>query len=200
MAVNTQADYLKPEGERFQSDERPFSFKLRQHVGALIYNLVVTYLPSQVVRRATLRFFGAKIGRKTNILRGTTVFEPARLVIGNECSIGFRCLLDARGWLTIGNRVVIASDTHFLPGFHDVGAAKFDAVSQPTFVEDYAWIASRSTIESGLTIGRGGVVLTCSLVRQTVKPLEIVAGVPAKVVGERPDVMDYNPAWRPWGF
>ncbi len=200
MAINTQADHLKPEGERFQDDERPFGFKLHQHLAALIYNLVVTYVPSQVIRRATLRLFGAKVGRKTNILRGTTVAEPARLVIGDECSIGFRCLLDARGWLTIGNRVVIASDTHFLPGFHDFSAPMFDAVSQPTFVEDYVWIASRCTIESGLTLGRGAVVLTCSLVRETVEPLQVVAGSPAKVVGTRPDVMAYNPAWRPWGF
>lgn len=198
MSVEDAVSEAEDRATRYYAE--PAATSLRQHIGALVYNQIVTYIPSQFLRRTTLRFFGAKFGRHSNILRGCTVLEPGRLSVGDESSIGFRCLLDARGWLTIGNRVVIASDTHFLAGYHDFRSPTFDAVARRIFVEDYVWIASRCTIESGLTIGRGAVVLTCTLVHKSIAPLKIFAGNPARVIGTRPDNMTYNPTWRPWGF
>lgn len=170
------------------------------HVGSAFYNSVITYVPFHLVRRSALRLWGAKIGHRSTVLRGTTVLGMDRLVIGKECGIGFRCLLDARAGLTIGDRVVIASDTHFLAGEHDIRSPDFTAVFRPIVIGDYVWIASRATVECGVTLGRGAVVATCSLVRKDVAPLAVVAGVPAEVIGVRPDVMDYSPAWRPLFF
>ncbi|KQV74684.1 acetyltransferase [Aeromicrobium sp. Root344] len=170
------------------------------HVGEAFYNAVMTYVPSHTVRIATLRLWGARIGRDCSLLRGTTVLGIAHLEIGEAVSIGFRCVLDARGGLTIGSNTVIASDTHFVGAFHDVHAPDFPAILEPIVVEEFAWLAVRSTVLCGVTIGRGAVVSACSLVREDVPAMDIVAGVPAVSVGTRRSTLDYRPVFRPLFF
>ena len=174
--------------------------KIWRKFGVVLYNTALTHVPSHHVRLNALRLWGARIGRGCSILRGTTVLAIENLVIGDECSIGFRCVLDARGGLTFGSRVVVASDTHFIAGYHDIHRAGFLPVVVPTVVEDYVWLAARATVECGVTLGRGSVVGTCALVRHDVPPMKVVAGVPAREIGERPDLLDYSPVFRPWFF
>jgi len=171
--------------------------KLRNHFSAIIYNSFVTHIPFHFIRQAYLRFFGATIGKDTSIMRGTTVFDIPYLVIGNNTAIGFRCLLDARAGIAIGNHVTIASDTHIIGGGHDVNHPDFLPVPDPVVIDDYAWITSRSMILPSL-IGRGAVVAAHSVVNRDVPPLAIVGGVPAKVIGQRnPDALQYNGKFKP---
>lgn len=168
--------------------------------GVVFFNSIGTYIPFHAIRLGLLRIWGAKIGKGSSILRGSTVLDPDKLIIGDECSIGFRCVLDARGGLTIGNRVVIASDTQFIAGHHLVNSPDFSFILAPIVVEDYVWLASRVTVLCDVTIGYGAVAAACSLVRKDIGSMEIVAGVPAKVVGKREAELDYSPVFRPWGY
>ena len=107
-------------------------------------------------------------------------------------------MLDARGGITIGSNVVIASDTHIIGGYHDHNSPEFTPILEPCVIGDYVWIASRSTLLSGVTLGRGAVVGGCSMVRSDVGELEVVAGVPAKVRAMRdPKALAYRPKYRP---
>jgi acetyltransferase-like isoleucine patch superfamily enzyme len=49
-------------------------------------------------------------------------------------------------------------------------------------VGDYAWIGSSSIIMKGVTIGRGAIVATGSVVKMNVPELTVVSGNPAKAV------------------
>lgn len=170
---------------------------VREHLGAVIYNTIVTHIPSHTVRLWVLRLWGAEIGRDTSILMGTTVLGIENLRIGDRTTIGSRCLLDARGSLTIGNNVVVASDVHFVGGGHDINSPEFTAWRVPIVIEDYAWIASRATVVA-VTVGRGAVVGACALVRENVPPLTVVGGVPSKPIGTRnPDALRYSGRFRP---
>ncbi|MBO1267705.1 acyltransferase [Arthrobacter cavernae] len=170
------------------------------HAGVVLYNFVVTQVPSHNVRVGFLRAFGAEIGADSAVFRGTTVLGIRQLKIGEACVVSFRCLLDARGGLTIGNNVVIASDTQFITAHHEPNSDDFAAVTTPTVIEDSVWIASRSTILGGITVGKGAVVGACSLVRKSVEAMDIVAGVPAEVRGQRTSSLDYRPKYRPLFF
>ena len=175
-----------------------FGRKLRNRIGLVLFNTLVTHIPSHHVRLGFLRAFGSRIGSGSTIMRGTTVLDPDGLVIGEHVVIGMRCLLDARGGITVGDNVVIASDVHLIGGSHDYNDPAFQPIVQPVVVEDYVWIASRATIVGGSHLGRGAVVAACALVHGRVEPLAVVGGVPAKVLGRRdPDALRYNPAYRP---
>lgn len=54
------------------------------------------------------------------------------------------------------------------------------------------WIASRVTILPGVTIGEGAVVAAGAIVTKDVEPYSIVAGVPAKRIGERNKNLEYT--------
>ena len=168
-----------------------------RHLGTVVYNFGFTHFPSHTVRQAVLKLWGAKIGKRVGIFRGTSVLGIHELQIGDHSTIGWRCMLDARGGLAIGSNVVIASDTQFITAHHVPNSDDFRAVTAPITVEDFVWIASRSTVLDGVTIGRGAVVGAGSLVRGDVPPMTIVAGIPAQAVRERRSALDYVTTFRP---
>jgi acetyltransferase-like isoleucine patch superfamily enzyme len=168
-----------------------------QHLGTVVYNFGFTHFPSHTVRQAVLKVWGAKIGKRVGIFRGTTVLGIHALEIGDHSTIGWRCMLDARGGLVIGSNVVIASDTQFVTAHHVPNSDDFRAVTEPITVEDFVWIASRSTVLDGVTIGRGAVVAAASLVRGDVPPMAIVGGIPATVIRERRSALNYVTTFRP---
>ncbi len=171
-----------------------------RHLGVVGYNHFMTHVPSHILRQAWLRAFGAKIGRETAIFRGTTVLGIENLRIGEACVISFRCLLDARGGLTFGDNVVIASDVQFITAHHDPHSDTFAAETGPIVVEDYSWIASRATVLERVRIGRGAVVAACALVRTDVEGMAVVGGIPAKKLADRTSRLQYRPAYRPLFF
>ena len=171
--------------------------KARNRIGELLFNMFITHIPSHTIRQGFLRLFGATIGEWSTIMRGTTILDIEFLTIGNGTTIGFRCLLDARAGLWIGDNVTIASDVHFIGGGHDINHPDFLPVPIPTVVQDYVWIASRAMVLPSL-IGRGAVVAAHAVVNKDVADLDIVGGVPAKVIGKRPaESLGYTNNHRP---
>ena len=168
-----------------------------QHLGEVLYNAVWTYFPSHNLRIFMLRLWGAKVGKDCSVLRGTTVLSIANLTVGDAVSIGFRCVLDARGGVTIGSNAVIASDTHLVTGRHDIHSPDFVAILEPIVIEEFVWLAIRVTVLAGVTVGRGAVVSACSLVKNDVPDMDVVAGVPATSIGTRRSSLDYRPVFRP---
>lgn len=181
----------------FKMQGIPFSQKVRNRLGELIFNFFITHVPSHAIRQGWLRMCGAKIGKRCSILRGTTILDPSYFTIGDGVAIGFRCLFDARAGIYIGNEVTIASDTQVIGGGHDVNHPDFLPIPIPTVICDYVWIASRAMILPSM-IGRGAVVAAHAVVTKDVGELDIVGGVPAKVIGKRsPDALQYSNNSRP---
>jgi acetyltransferase-like isoleucine patch superfamily enzyme len=162
----------------------------------LVYvtNHVVAHVPSHNLRRSWYRAMGISIGPNSAIHLGTRIlfFGPGQLR-RNQVSIGANsivnrdCVLDCRGPLTIGDNVSISAEVEILtsshlwqePGFHDD--------LQPVVIEDHAWIGTRATILPGTRIGRGAVVSAGAVRGGDVPELAVVTGVPARVIGKRPD-------------
>ena len=107
-------------------------------------------------------------------------------------------MIDGRGEVTIGDNVDIAQEVNIWTEQHDYNSPSYEAIDKPVVIEDYAWVASRATILPGVTIGRGAVVASCAVVTKDVPPLAIVAGVPAKIIGTREDVLLYKHNCRSW--
>ena len=171
--------------------------RIWDRLGIVFYNFFVTHIPFYTIRHGVLRLWGAKIGKGSAIFRNTTVLGIDKIRIGENVVLSFRGMLDARGGLTIGNNVVIASDVHFITGTHDPDSDTFEYSLEPIVIGDFVWIASRSMVLEGLTVGRGAVVAAGSLVRTSIPPMTIAAGIPAKAVRERRSSLDYVTTFRP---
>jgi acetyltransferase-like isoleucine patch superfamily enzyme len=123
------------------------------------------------------------------------------LEIGDDTGIGHRTEFIIGNRISIGRHVMIANrvsfmgyDGHPLDPYararHDPPGA--DGVG-PITVKDYAWIGSDCTIVKGVTIGRGAVVASRSVVKSNVPDLTVVSGNPARPVWK----VEPPPGWEP---
>ena len=189
---------LQPDGRvaNYRMQSMGVLRKARNRIGQLLYNMLVTFIPSHHVRLAYLRLFGASIGKGSAVNRGTTILDIEFLRIGRDCCVGARCMLDARAGLWLGDNVILASDVQILGGGHDINHPDFLPVPNPTVIEDYVWIASRA-MTLPCHIGRGAVVAAQAVVIKDVGALEVVGGNPARVIGKRnPEALKYSGRFR----
>ena len=130
---------------------------------------------------------------------GVELRHGRNVFIGDRVVINRKVLLDGRGGrLVIGNDVDIAQETNIWTLEHDVNSDTHAAKGSDVTIEDHVWIASRVTILPGVRIGQGAVVASNSVVTKDVPPMAIVGGVPAKVIGQRRNRLDYQLHFRPW--
>jgi acetyltransferase-like isoleucine patch superfamily enzyme len=157
-------------------------------------NHVVCHIPSFAMRRLWYqRVLGVSFGTHAGVHLGCYIwfYGPGQLrrdglTIGAYSRINRDCCLDARGPLRIGDNVSISPEVTILTAFHRMDDPKFRVETRPVVIEDHAWVGTRATILSGVTLGRGSVVAAGAVVTRDVAPLEIVAGVPARPIGRRP--------------
>lgn len=165
-------------------------------------NYVVNKIPLHDARMEAYRRLGLKIGQGSSILMSTEVNHVTEITIGAGTIINPHCYLDGREGLLIGNNVNISSHVLLVAGSHEVqDGARFLGFAKPIIVEDYVWLCTRSTILAGNTVGYGAVVAAGAVVTKSVEPYSIVAGVPARKIGERTTNLtyhlgDYNVSWQ----
>lgn len=149
-------------------------------------------LPSQRLRRWAYRRFGMKIGQDTMIYNSCHFREPKRIVIGDFTSIGDRCILDGRAGLTIGNSVNFSTGVWIWTRQHQVNDSDFAEESAPVMIEDFAWLSCRTVVLPGVRVGQGAIVAAGAVVTKDVEPYAIVAGIPARKIGERSRDLRYR--------
>lgn len=168
--------------------------KLRKVVRAfwdvIVLGEIVQHLPSYRLRYLFYRAAGMRIGKQTAIFRKCYLQDLRNISIGDHCMIGFHCRLDGRGHLTIGSNVNISSFTIIESGSHDLET--FEPRFEPITIHDYVWIGTRALILQGVVVGEGAVIAAGSVVTRSVAPYSIVAGVPARVIGERKREIKYT--------
>jgi acetyltransferase-like isoleucine patch superfamily enzyme len=156
----------------------------------------VSYVPSMHVRNAFLRHvFGVKLAKGAVVMGHFRMRRPSRIHIGQGTVVGDRVELDGRASLFIGNHVNISSEVMIYTLQHAFNQPGFENVGAPVVVEDHVWLSTRCILLPGVRIGQGAVVAAGAVVTKDVPALAVVAGIPAKVIGQRSaDVLDYSPA------
>lgn len=154
-------------------------------------NSVMCQCPSKHLRRGWLKLMGMKINGKAIFFEGYHIRNPKGITIEDGVSIGPKVLLDGRKGLHIGKSAVIAYEAIIWTLNHDYNDINFCGKGAPVEIGEYAWICSRSIILPGIKIGKGAVVASGAIVTKNVPDYAIVAGIPAKVVGQR-EIKDYQ--------
>lgn len=151
----------------------------------------IGYLPSHLCRKFFYRLAGMKIGKGSTIHMWARFFYPPGIEIGEDTIIGDHVFLDGRSSLKIGNHTSLASEVMIYNSEHDVHDPEFGVVEESVEIGDYVFIGPRAIILPGIKIGRGAVVAAGAIATKDIPPGKIVAGVPAKVIGER-KLKDYQ--------
>lgn len=119
------------------------------YICLFIWNTIINKIPINVIRKFFLRLFGAKLSSNCKIFRRCEMIQPSGLRVGRSSSIGWFSLVDARGGITIGNNVTVASYCKMITAKHDIEDPMFKAIKDPIEIEDYAWICTGATILGG---------------------------------------------------
>jgi len=177
-----------------------FLRKINRLIIALLfysYNNVFSKLPSYSVRHLFLiKVLGYTIGHDAAIHMGC-FFTGKNITIGNNTIINRKCYLDGRGTLKIGNNVSIAPESYILTMTHDGQTSDFSPIRKTTQIDDYAWLGARVLILPGVHLGTGCIIGAGSVVTKDVPPYTVVAGSPAKNIGERNSNLSYELKYRP---
>ena len=156
-------------------------------------------IPFHSIRNLFYSLAGMKMGSKSSIHMGARIFDPAHISIGVGTLIGEKATLDGRrqlpnsnGGLTIGSHVDIASEVMIWTSQHDIQSSDMRPIEDAVSIGDYVFIGPRAIILPGVHVGEGAVVAAGAVVTKDVEPFAIVAGVPAKIIGERTHNLSYT--------
>jgi acetyltransferase-like isoleucine patch superfamily enzyme len=170
-------------------------FLRRVRFDGLLYlcNKIIAEMPSHTVRLGFYRKIMAfEIGRRSFIFMGARFDSRGGFFLGDHSVINENCRLDNRGTLRIGANVSVSSEVCILTADHDPQSESFIGRNRPVEIEDYVFIGTRALILPGCKIGRGAVIAASSIVTKDVEPFAIVAGNPARTVGQRPQNLSYQ--------
>ncbi len=142
--------------------------------------------------RANVRMQGkVSVGPKSSI-RDYVLLDArdGSITIGSNCSVNDFCVFYGHGGLTIGNDVRIATHTVIVAADHNFSdpdrlIREQGVEAKPITIGDDVWIGANACILGGVEIGRGSVIGAGSVVTQSVPPMSIAVGNPAKVVKQR---------------
>lgn len=134
-----------------------------------------------------VNLYGCSIGNDTRI--------GAFVEIQKNSHVGSRCKISSHSFIcegvTVEDEVMIAHGVVFTndlfpraADLNGVPQTELDWVVVPTLVQRGASIGSNATILAGITIGKHAMIGAGAVVTRDVPDYAIVAGVPARIVGD----------------
>lgn len=152
-----------------------------------IADSVVLAPDAKIFHPSLVNLYGCTIGAGTKV--GTFVEIQKNAVIGAQCKISSHTFICEgvviEDGVFVGHGVLFTNDRYPRATNPD-GSLQTEAdwKVEPTTVKRQASIGTGATIISGVTIGEGALVGAGAVVTKNVPAFAIVAGVPARVVGD----------------
>lgn len=164
---------------------------------------------NSIIRSHSVMYIGSNIGKFLTTGHHVTIRENSE--IGSHVQIG--TLSDLQGDCTIRNYSRIHSNVHICK-MSEIGEFVWlfpyvlltNDVNPPSdirvgvTVQDFAIVASKSTLLPGVVVGFGSLVGANSLVSKNIPPEMVAVGMPARIVKRTDEIININdglPAY-PW--
>ncbi|NOW95571.1 DapH/DapD/GlmU-related protein [Mucilaginibacter sp. SG564] len=130
----------------------------------------------------------------TLICTGVIAQKGKGIIVGNCSGINAGTYLGGQGGIEIGDNVIIGPGVKIFSENHNFADFNINIKDQGVtrngvFIHDNCWIGAGVTILAGVTIGEGCVIAAGSIVTKTVAPHSVVAGVPAKILKKRGELL-----------
>lgn len=162
-----------------------------------IWDCFISVFPSHYIRIFYLKILNKTLTHSSSVLMNVQFKGLRGIEFGGNVIINRGVLLDGRGGLYLGQNVDIAERAVIWSMTHDPHNKMHSLIRNKTIIEDYAWIGSGAMILPGVSIGKGAVIGAGSVVTKNVEALSIVAGNPAKIIGKRRTIPEYNLEYKP---
>jgi len=144
-----------------------------------------------------------EIGDSVRIDDFAVIIATGPLRIGNHVSIPNFCFLGAKHGISIGNFVTLAPQVKIFSASDDYGGSRLTGVMVPpemtggdqgmVVIEDHVLIGTGSVVLPKCRLGKGCSIGALSLVKQSLAPWGIYAGIPAVRIRERKqDLLQYE--------
>jgi putative colanic acid biosynthesis acetyltransferase WcaF len=137
------------------------------------------------LRRALLRMFGAKVGRRVVFRASVKVVHPWLLDVGDWVTVGEGVTVYNLGPVRVGSHTAISQQTYLCAGTHDYRISHLPLVRPPITIGSGVWIAAQCFIGPGVTIHDNAMVGARAVVSTDLPPGMVAAGNPARVVKRR---------------
>lgn len=175
--------------------------KLKVIAGSLLafgYNRLVGQIPISALRKLYLHRWLGSYGAGTEVQLGCNFLNGRKVNLGERNVVNFGCLLDGRKFhVRTGRDVSIGPEAAILTLGHDPQSPEFADRGGDVLIGDRVWIGYRALILPGLKIGEGAVIGAGAVVTKDVEPFAIVAGNPARKIGERNRELIYQLVYNP---
>jgi maltose O-acetyltransferase len=166
---------------------------------AFAYNGCLGRLPLRSLRTLYLRLWLGNFGAGTGVQIGCRFLNGRKVHLGERNIINFGCLLDGRKFhIRTGHDVSIGPNATILTLGHDPQSPEFADRGGDVVIGDRVWIGYGTLILPGIKIGEGAVVGAGAVVTKDVEPFTIVAGNPARKIGERNRELCYRLNFSPF--
>ena len=155
-----------------------------------LYNKYVFFLGN--IRAWFWSFLVKHMGEDVSILDNCRIYSPSGVSIGNHVTINHHTYLTGAGGLKIGNHVMFGTDCNVLTTNHLFDRFEIPMKEQgfskgPVVIGNDVWVGASVVILPNVTIGRGAVLGSNSVITKDVPPFAVVGGVPAKIIKYRFD-------------
>lgn len=147
--------------------------------------LATRWIPMSGFKVMVLRIFGAKIGRGVRIKPGLRVKFPWRLTVGDYAWLGEDAWIDNLAEVTIGAHACISQGVYLCTGNHDWNHPDFKLIVAPIHIQESCWIAAKSVIGPGVTVGKGAVLVLGGVAGKSLEPMTVYGGNPAQPIKPR---------------
>ena len=136
------------------------------------------------IRAAFEELIGKPVGDSFTLIPPFFADYGLNITVGRAVFIGYQCMFEGHGAITIADQVMIANKVNLVTAGHPVERAKRRAyiTAAPITIDTNVWIGTAATILPGVQIGADAVVAAGAVVTRDVPPATLVAGVPAKVI------------------
>lgn len=156
----------------------------------------ISEIPSHHIRNLFYKYvYALQIDKNVTIYHGCEFRAPANISIGKGSIIGDHAILDGRAGIKIGENVNFSSNVSIWTMQHDYRDPMFRCTPEhygSVTIQDRAWIGPNVIILHDVNIGEGAVIGAGAVVTKDIPAYCLAAGVPARVIGERPQNLTYN--------
>jgi putative colanic acid biosynthesis acetyltransferase WcaF len=136
-------------------------------------------------RLVVLRCFGAEIHGSPFVHQRARIQQPWNLVLRDHACVGDRAAIYSLNRIELHERATIAQEAYLCTGTHDFSQPHLPLQTAPIEIGVGAFVGARAFIMAGVTVGAGCIIGAMSVVTHDVPPGAIVAGNPARVLGQR---------------